>query len=623
MNKEKTQSPIFKIITAFLISLFALLIVLIGLKLVAQRLSARHPFKQLADDYVELIGSKVGPISSKFFKIRKHDVNIYQLKLVKQSVNDYLNVIRKQQNELTSVEAVRSVPADEFSESDIESIKKKFFRMNLENPYLKSLTFFDMSGKMLMNVYSHKGWNIKLREELIEEIKTKGRLVLHSDTENVLYCLNYYNFDGHEMILSTRTDKSFIKDIVAYYQLADKTFFIRDDHNISYIIDSAKQYNSTDGEELISLLAKYAKYKTTASINDIGGVAGLSISMVGRTYTDSFALLVLALTAFTGALIFAMIYFTFKVFRSIIGEATDTFDDVEEPEEERGFVYDEEQHPAIELSSEPIMLEDRNSFSVESDEVTVEQPEETQQKEDEYVDEYEIGQERAEQGDFEEVKIEQEAEEEPKLEANSADYQRSPEDIEVDTISGDEAEEAVEIYEPLVEEEEPFDVEEDDESVIEDEDAEILAISAAADEIVIEDDELADTFAFDEARLVEDADAEDKPSVVLPADEALNAEEKARKQKLNALTDVTALESASANKSPQESKERMSRTGSERRASVVNASDKTRSDYKADIDAIFARFDKSIADMVEESAKKRGKRFSSFMKEKQSNLANN
>ncbi|MBI4979794.1 MAG: hypothetical protein HZC28_20110 [Spirochaetes bacterium] len=267
-------------LVSFVIVTLSLFILFFSVRFVVGALMpSRNPVVVFLHDYLDLMNNTIGETLSKYAGVKHGTVATYQLNLVKQSLTDYLGVIKYQQDELMAERPLSEKAIASLADDEIETLKRKFYVMGMDNPYLKSLTFFSMSGDMTLHLYREKGWNIKLKESIIKEVKAKKTMTLHSTTENVLYCLTYYKTAGDEFIVSTRTDKNFIYDIVSYYQLADRRFYIADDHNVNKMIvregDAAKRYN------VISIIGKYAK--SARATFGVPGVPNLNVSMNGSS----------------------------------------------------------------------------------------------------------------------------------------------------------------------------------------------------------------------------------------------------------------------------------------------------------------------------------------------------
>lgn len=282
------------------ISALSLSIVFFGMRIaVDAMMPSRSPVVVFLNDYLELINTKIGDTFSKVFNINGGTVATYQLNLVKQTLNDYLSVIRFQEEKLVGEYPLSQRPVASLSDDEIEALKRKFYLMSVENPYIKSLTFFSLSGDMLLQLYLEKGWSIKLKESLIREVREKKMITLHSATENMLYCLAYHKTAAGEFIACTRTDKNFLFDIINYYQLADRTFYLSDGHNVNKMIvreGESSLYN------VISIIGKFAKTGPQATIG-FSDVPGLSVSVSGRSYSTIVTFVVLFLTALLIAVI--------------------------------------------------------------------------------------------------------------------------------------------------------------------------------------------------------------------------------------------------------------------------------------------------------------------------------
>lgn len=291
---ENRMSFASKAVLFFISMMVSIVLLLLVIQVIVSRLPQTNAFASFFSDYFDVVSEKIESVSAKYFKVKRNSVETYQVNLVKQSIEDYLAIIRWQQDEIATTEEIEYISGDSIKESVVSLFKRKFYAMNVENPYLKSLTFFSITGDMLLHLYTTKGWNIKLRENLINEIKEKKSVVLHSETESVIYSLRYIKRGDKEFIVSTRTDNSFIRDIISYYRMADKTFFVKDGHGVNQIISSSEGEGVS--QYAISFIGKYARYQNKANIV-LEGVPGLSVSMLGKTYPEYFALITIIISA--------------------------------------------------------------------------------------------------------------------------------------------------------------------------------------------------------------------------------------------------------------------------------------------------------------------------------------
>nr|WP_241210679.1 hypothetical protein [Brachyspira hampsonii] len=180
------------------------------------------------------------------------------------------------------------------SKSQIDKYKNNYYKMTVENPYLRGMTVFNIEGKMLLNLYlsRNKSWPLELQDNLINEIKTKGSLVLNATNENAFYIMEYIKNPYGEIIVATRNDYAYVSDIAMYYQVADKRLYVSDARNSVYNVREAVGDNNI--EKVSSVINRYAYYKKQPSfiVND-----SLSVSMIGKEYPNYFELIVLAITA--------------------------------------------------------------------------------------------------------------------------------------------------------------------------------------------------------------------------------------------------------------------------------------------------------------------------------------
>ncbi|MEK6794496.1 MAG: hypothetical protein AABZ39_06950 [Spirochaetota bacterium] len=288
------------------ITALSLSIVFFGMRIaVDSMMPSRNPLVVFLHDYLDLVNARVGDTFAKVFNINGGTVATYQLNLVKQTLNDYLSVIRFQEERMVGEYPLAQRPVAALSDDEIEALKRKFYLMSVENPYIKSLTFFGMTGDMLLQLYLEKGWSIKLKESLIREVREKKMMILHSATENMLYCLAYHKTAGGEFIACTRTDKNFLFDIIAYYQLADRTFYLSDGHNVNKMI---VREGESSAYNIISIIGKFAKNGPMATIG-FSDVPGLTVSVSGRSYSTIVTFVVLFITALLIAVIQQLVLF--------------------------------------------------------------------------------------------------------------------------------------------------------------------------------------------------------------------------------------------------------------------------------------------------------------------------
>lgn len=305
--KNKKTPLIVRLALVFIITTLSLFLAFVALRFVATKIAPESEFALLFEEYFGAFADSVDALIGEYVPLPRAEISEYQQDVVEGLIENYLAVVRMQQTQIMETGALKSERVDTLSEENAETLKKEFYRFHIENPYLKSLTFFDMNGKTLLHLFLERGWNIELKERLIAEVKNEGTLILHSDAEQTLYCLSYYNKNGFEYIVSTRTDKRFIADIVAYCNLGDKTFIIRDSHNNPTVIAADASTSGQSENQTIALIGKYAEYKETHPA-EIKSVPGLTITLVEKRYSSPFGV-VLALVSAAAIAFFLLIFY--------------------------------------------------------------------------------------------------------------------------------------------------------------------------------------------------------------------------------------------------------------------------------------------------------------------------
>ncbi len=292
---ESRRNKFIKTSISFIITFLIVIVTVIILRALTLNINSNgNPVHIFMKDYFDVMLKKTEDIASKF-KIRRNSVSEYQINLVSQSVADYINLSKYQ-----TQEAAKSFNVNKnMTSSSIEKHKENFYKMRLENPYIRGLTFFDNKGKMKLNLFSIKGFTLELTERLMNEVKEKKSMILHAENENTLYIISHIQNENGEHYVATRNDYMFVTDIVAYYQMAEKDFILTDSHNISQRIEQNDMafVESRAKENVSSIISKYAYYKKEPAFT-IGSANDLTVTMVGKNYPDYFELILISLTAF-------------------------------------------------------------------------------------------------------------------------------------------------------------------------------------------------------------------------------------------------------------------------------------------------------------------------------------
>lgn len=295
MQETKKPNLIIKTFVSFLITFLIILIVAIAIRAFTLNMkNTESAFGVFTNEYFEVIAGKIDSVAS-MFKIKRNSVSQYQINLISQSIEDYIGMVKYQNKKASDT----FNPSEALNQNDIQKAKENYYRMSLENPYLRSLTFFDMNGNMRLNLFSQRGFTIELNDNLINEVKTKKSLVLHAQSENAFYIIQHIKNKNGEFIIASRNDYMFIPDIVAYYQINQKDFILRDAHNVTYKIAGNGKEVSLEGnakEKAASVIGKYAYYKTLDAFT-INDVPSLSITMTEKVYPNYFELILIVITA--------------------------------------------------------------------------------------------------------------------------------------------------------------------------------------------------------------------------------------------------------------------------------------------------------------------------------------
>ncbi|KLI58368.1 hypothetical protein [Brachyspira hyodysenteriae] len=289
MNENKKQK-IMKTVLSLMISFLIIFIVAMFARAASNTvLPENNGIAVFINDYLDMMMQRVDKIAVKM-KIKRNSVSEYQVNLITQSISDYVGYSMYQ----TSDSLKDFNPNNTPSKAQIDKYKNNYYKMTVENPYLRGMTVFSTEGKMLLNLYlsRNKSWPLELQDNLINEIKNKGSLVLNATNENAFYIMEYIKNPYGEIIVTTRNDYAYVSDIAMYYQVADKRLYVSDARNSVYNVREAVGDNNI--EKVSSVINRYAYYKKQPSfmVND-----SLSVSMIGKEYPNYFELIVLAITA--------------------------------------------------------------------------------------------------------------------------------------------------------------------------------------------------------------------------------------------------------------------------------------------------------------------------------------
>ena len=289
MNENKKQK-IMKTILGLMISFLIIFIAAMFARAASNTiLPENSTVSVFINDYLDMMMQRIDKIAVKM-KIKRNSVSEYQVNLITQSISDYVGYSMYQ-----TAESLKEFnPNDNASKAQLDKYKNNYYRMTVENPYLRGMTVFNSEGKMLLNLYlsRNKSWPLELQDTLINEIKTKGSLVLNATNENAFYIMEYIKNPYGEIIVATRNDYAYVSDIAMYYQVADKRLYVSDSRNAVYNVRESVGENNI--EKVSSVINRYAYYKKQPSfiVND-----SLSVSMIGKEYPNYFELIVLAITA--------------------------------------------------------------------------------------------------------------------------------------------------------------------------------------------------------------------------------------------------------------------------------------------------------------------------------------
>ena len=289
MNNGK-KHKIIKTLLSLTISFLIIFIVAMFARAASNTiLPPNNKFSVLINDYLDMMMQMVDKAAINL-NIKRNTVSEYQVSLISQSISDYVGYSMYQTTDIVK----NYNPNKNYSKNELEKYKNDYYKMTVENPYLRGMTVFGTDGKMRLNLYlaKNKSWPLELNDNLIKEIIKSGSLVLNATNENTFYIMEYIKNNFGEIIVATRNDYSYVSDIAMYYQVADKRLYISDSRNLIYNVRESVGDNTI--EKVSSVINRFAYYKKQPSfvVND-----SLSVSMIGKEYPNYFELIVLALTA--------------------------------------------------------------------------------------------------------------------------------------------------------------------------------------------------------------------------------------------------------------------------------------------------------------------------------------
>ena len=287
MNKNQ---KIIKTILSLIISFLIIFIVAMFARAASNSiLPSNNKVSVFINDYLDMMMQMMDKAAVKM-NVKRNTVSEYQINLISQSISDYVGYSMYQ-----TADIVKNYnPNKSYSKKELEKYKSDYYKMTVENPYLRGMTVFAIDGKMRLNLYlsKNKSWPLELQDNLIKEIIKKGSLVLNATNENAFYIMEYIKNNHGEIIVATRNDYSYVSDIAMYYQVADKRLYVSDSRNLIYNVRESIGDNTI--EKVSSVINRFAYYKKQPSfiVND-----SLYVSMIGKEYPNYFELIVLALTA--------------------------------------------------------------------------------------------------------------------------------------------------------------------------------------------------------------------------------------------------------------------------------------------------------------------------------------
>ena len=289
-NNENNQHKFLKTVLSIIISFLMIFIVALFVRSISNSILPKdNKLALLVNDYLDMMSIMTEKIAVGM-RIKRNSVSEYQVNLITQSISDYVGYSLYQASSVVK----DYDPNAKYTDRDLEKYKTEYYKMTLENPYLRGLSVFTTDGKMRINLYlpQAKSWPLELQENLIKDIKDKGSLVLNATNENTFYIMEYIKNKYGELIVATRNDYSYVSDIATYYQVADKRLYVSDSRDLVYSVKESIGDNNLD--KVSSVINKFAFYKRQPSfvVSD-----SLSVSLVGKEYPNYFELVVLAVTA--------------------------------------------------------------------------------------------------------------------------------------------------------------------------------------------------------------------------------------------------------------------------------------------------------------------------------------
>lgn len=290
MNNDRKQK-IIKTLLSLIISFLIIFIIAMFARAASNTiLPSNSKISVFINDYLDMMTRMIDKAAVNL-NIKRNTVSEYQINLISQSISDYVGYSMYQ-----TADVVKNYnPNKNYSKSELEKYKNDYYKMTVENPYLRGMTVFGTDGKMRLNLYlaKNKSWPLELNDDLIKEIIKKGSLVLNATNENTFYIMEYIKNNFGEIIVATRNDYSYVSDIAMYYLVADKRLYVSDSRNLIYNVRESIGDDNTI-EKVSSVINRFAYYKKQPSfiVND-----SLSVSMIGKEYPNYFELIVLALTA--------------------------------------------------------------------------------------------------------------------------------------------------------------------------------------------------------------------------------------------------------------------------------------------------------------------------------------
>ena len=299
MNNDRKQK-IIKTLLSLIISFLIIFIIAMFARAASNTiLPSNNKISVFINDYLDMMTRMIDKAAVNL-NIKRNTVSEYQINLISQSISDYVGYSMYQ-----TADVVKNYnPNKNYSKSELEKYKNDYYKMTVENPYLRGMTVFGTDGKMRLNLYlsKNKSWPLELNDDLIKEIIKKGSLVLNATNENTFYIMEYIKNNFGKIIVATRNDYSYVSDIAMYYLVADKRLYVSDSRNLIYNVRESIGDDNTI-EKVSSVINRFAYYKKQPSfiVND-----SLSVSMIGKEYPNYFELIVLALTALL-ILLFQMI----------------------------------------------------------------------------------------------------------------------------------------------------------------------------------------------------------------------------------------------------------------------------------------------------------------------------